>query len=625
MASETLGSVALLDPAIKLGRKVWRTYKLQATFGEDFKDYANHFLSEGVLLDELLKTPILLLDDHETQTEFSTALQEVGSSEDLRQLLHRRPDEFQKARMILSELVKLSSLFEKCAELIDRYLPQPDATQGLSRDESNNSGGRTPQSSSDISLDPNIDAQNSQTSNASLGPARRKHRSLKSSLRRSLHRWHKDSTSHVPSPVGEPSIGPERLNHQDVQVQSALERLQSLELQRTVSVGRRVQKWVLKDRDDFIRLIREIQESNRFLERLVTITDIRQRTNSVEPSTSTSHIPPDNEAAPCLAVLATVLREASGPPEKRLLLQMKDNYKKYAEEAQSDNAYLLLASGTFMFPIKVYFPGTSSDSISQIHTSVYRSSEVLIAIKQGFEVGNTLPDTETKWEFSSEFPGGPHASAHYYQNQALLCLDQHIIRILQHYPEASSFMTRIDDMLMDVELRQDKELVGFRYHLAYKIAAFFSTSQTSVGSHDLFVFFETRPSEMDSEDRVNQLTAPYLEYGKPDPSATGSLHVSRTPQQSVSVQKLGILMHEIGSWTPIVTPGQDRPRLNKAIDTAKANAVKSRNALGLQYYNVLQECLNWPENFPANGFQERVLTPLNELKSKYVLPPDEKY
>lgn len=72
-------------------------------------------------------------------------------------------------------------------------------------------------------------------------------------------------------------------------------------------------------------------------------------------------------AAPYLAVLAKVLVEASGPPNKSLMLQLKDSYKKYAEEAQSSIAYLHLASGTFMFPIKVQFPGTSSESDLQIH------------------------------------------------------------------------------------------------------------------------------------------------------------------------------------------------------------------------------------------------------------------
>lgn len=80
-------------------------------------------------------------------------------------------------------------------------------------------------------------------------------------------------------------------------------------------------------------------------------------------------------------------------------------------------------------------------------------------------------------------------------------------------------------------------------------------------------------------------------------------------------------MHEIGSWIPIGPPME----MDKAIDTAKANAVKSRSALGLAYYNVVQECLNWPEHFRGNGFREKVLIPLLDLKSRYPLPTDEIY
>lgn len=618
MASETLGAVALLDPAIKLGRKVWKTYKLQASFGEDFKDYSNHFLSEGVMLDELLRTPIFLLNDHDTNVEFSTAIQEVGSSEDLRQLLHSRPDEFQKARTILSKLAKLSSLFEKCAELIERYLPQPDTPQGLSPEESRTSSLRTAQpqhNQGDVSLDPHSTAREPQTSNAPLGLAQQEPKSSKSVLHRMLHR-RKDINTRIPKAAGKASVGPERLKSQDIQDQSALESLQSLDMQSSVGGGRRVRNWAWKDRELFKTLIREIQDLNVSLERLVVVTDIRQRTEPVEPSASIAHVPPAN-AAPYLAVLAKVLVEASVPAHYNFMLELKDDYKKYAEEARSSSAYLHLAPGAFMFPIMV-IPSSSSDGDLQTPLSVSRSSEVLIEIKQGCAVGSTSQAEKQRWDFIRDLSDDLRAPAQYYQDQTLLCVDQHSIRIFQHYPASASIMTSIADMLHDIELRKDKELVGFRYHLAYNIAAFFSTGQPPISSRKLFFFFETQPSEMDAEERVKRLTAPYLNY-EMHPDAMRSLH---GPQhQLIPVRKLGILMHEIGSWIPIGPPME----MDKAIDTAKANAVKSRSALGLAYYNVVQECLNWPEHFRGNGFREKVLIPLLDLKSRYPLPTDEIY
>lgn len=616
MASETLGAVALLDPAIKLGRKVWKTYKLQASFGEDFKDYSNHFLSEGVMLDELLRTPIFLLNDNDTQFEFSTAIQEVGSSEDLRQLLHGRADEFQKARTILSKLARLSSLFESCAELIERYLPQPDTPQGISPEESHTSGLRTLQTQhnqGDVSPDPHNTARHPQTSNASLGLAQQEPRPSKSLLHRILHR-RKDVSSRIPNAAVRAPVGPERLRSQDVQDRSALESLQSLDMQSSVSCGRRVRNWALRDRDQFKTFIREIQDLNVSLERLVVVTDIRQRTEPVEQSASIAHVPPEN-TAPYLAILAKVLVEASAPAHYNFMLELKDDYKKYAEEARSSSAYLHLAPGAVMFPIKVI--PTSSGNL-QTPLFVSSSSEVLIEIKQGCAVGNTSKAEKTRWDFISDISDDLRAPAQYYQDQALLCVDQHSIRIFQHYPASASIMTSIADMLRDIELREDKELVGFRYHLAYNIAAFFCTGQTPISSRELFFFFETRPLDMDAEERVKRLTAPYLKYDM-HPDAMRSLH---GPQhQRVPVRKLGILMHEIGSWIPIGPPME----MDKAIDTAKANAMKSRSALGLTYYNVVQECLNWPEHFRGDGFQEKVLIPLLDLKSRYPLPTDEIY
>lgn len=632
MAAETLGAIALLDPAIKLGRKVWKTYKLQASFGEDFKDYSNHFFSEGVLLDELLRTPIFLLNDHDTRVEFTTALQEVGSPEDLRQLLHARPDDFQKARTILSTLAKLSSLFEECSALIESYLPRLDTPQGLSLDESRTGGLQalgSQRNSVDISLnlhDNGTHTPDPQPLNTPVELNQQGPKSQKSLFRRLLHRP-KKSTSHFSSSTGEASVGPERLRDQDVQAQNFVENSQSHAMQSTVSVGRRVRHWVLSDRERFKMLTQKIQESNMTLERLVAISDIRQRTQPIEISASTSHVSQENDAGPCLAVLAKVLVESTRPAQTNYMLELKDNYKKYAEESRSSSAYLQLAPKTFLFPIKVYLPGTLTDSNIQITASLPRSSEVLFAITPGCKGVVTTQDARTKWEFICDIAHELYTSAQYYKDQIVLCLDQHAITIFQHYPASASIMAKIADMLSDDQLRKDKELIGFRYHLAYNIAAFFlnaASAQTPISSQELFVFFETQPSSMDPEDRIKQLTTPYLKYGM-RVNATKSLHGPRPAHQGIPVHKLGILLHEIGSWTPIVTPGQPRVTMDKAIDIAKANAAKSRNALGLNYFNALQECLNWPENFPDNEFQKKVLTPLLELKSKYVLPTDEIY
>ena len=82
----TLGAIALLDPAIKIGNKVWKKWKLQKNFGKDFVKYSDFFYDEGVILEELLRTPISLLVDGEASSELEFILERVGSSDELEQL-----------------------------------------------------------------------------------------------------------------------------------------------------------------------------------------------------------------------------------------------------------------------------------------------------------------------------------------------------------------------------------------------------------------------------------------------------------------------------------------------------------------------------------------------------------
>ena len=144
----TLGAVALLDPAIKIGNKVWKKWKLQKNFGKDFVKYSDFLYDEGVILEELLRTPISLLVDGEASSELEFILKRVGSPDELEQLFEvgkvlthpllpsilisfkGRPAAFTKTRQILRTLAKLHACFNDCARLIDKYAPAEVRTPG---------------------------------------------------------------------------------------------------------------------------------------------------------------------------------------------------------------------------------------------------------------------------------------------------------------------------------------------------------------------------------------------------------------------------------------------------------------------------------------------------------------
>ncbi|MCJ1480373.1 hypothetical protein MMC06_000528 [Schaereria dolodes] len=623
MAAETLGAIALLDPAIKLGRKVWKTYKLQKSFGKDFKDYSNHFFNEGVLLDELLRTPINLLTDDVTRSELNVVL-EVGSAQDLElaQLLQRKPDEYLKARQILSTLANLSSLFEECSNLIDSYIPPvtaPATPRNASPVEAHNSRNATPSPTRTDGASNSTPDTSHSSSQANLNLVPQDVEKSKGFLRRIMPKRKK-------SKVPMRSAAPDTLQLPVVQQQASIEDAQAQAMQEGVGVLKRIKDWVPHDAERFRATIHRIQESNRFLERLATISDIRQRSEQLVAPVSTNMIvaPTEDGSAQFLLALGEIFTASSRPNEHTFFtLGLKDNYKVYAEESQRRSAYLQLDPNSCLFPVKA----CSTPAVSHEGTS----AEILIAVTQAAEL-NTFSEAQTaspsRLEFVFNHSGDPLTPGQYYKDRAPFHFKRHKFKIFQHYPASSSNVALITDMLNDTRLRQEKELVGFRSHLAYSIAAFFSNAfeaQISISSHDLLFFFNRLPSLIDPEDLVIDLTSPYLKSIDCAHTGAGSLHGAQVNTPGSVVQKLGILLHEIGSWTPIWPAGEARPKLDKAVGIAKRDAPKSRSALGLGYYNVLQDCLDWQEHFRAETFQEKVVTPLQILKSKHQLPTDEVY
>ncbi|MCJ1458721.1 hypothetical protein MMC28_009095 [Mycoblastus sanguinarius] len=627
MAAETLGAIALLDPAIKLGRKVYKTYKLQASFGHDFRHYSQDFLAEGVQLDEILRTPIDLLTDSETKAELSN-LSRLGSPDDLRELLRQRPNEHTRAQNVLDSLATLSSLFEDCTALIEKYLPPdhlPLQREGGPSMEASDSFARAPSSAM---LTPAFGTETAATSRSSLhsaGVTPLESDAREGIVRRTLRKLHMRSSSRSPDRSHKHIHGPSRLESSDVLNRRDAQEAQAAAMHNAVGFRRRLVNWTLNDRSRFIRNIHEIQHQNSLLERLIIITDVRQRYEQNHSPVSIRNAGPKlgGGSAPQIAVLRDVFHKSTKPDNTIFVLGLKEDYKMYAENSQKDWPYLQLASDAHLFPVMALKPGLENPIQS------LASSDMLFVIAPAQNQEHEGEELGLAWTFTSNRPGETLQDSDHYSAHTLLWTDRHNCRILQHYPASAGLeRTNFLETLDDTRLREDRELFGFRYYLAYHVAAFFSeayAARVDLSSHELLFLLDKPRTQFEPEDLVLQLKILYLQSLDHESRTVsyGSLQ-GPTPNPEDPVRKLGILLHEIGSWTPVTGPNGEKVSLNRATEIAKRNAAKSR-VLGLAYFNAVQECLDWSMHFHPNIFLDKVLRPLHDLKSKYRQPTDEVY
>ncbi|MCJ1387703.1 hypothetical protein MMC18_000546 [Xylographa bjoerkii] len=251
MAAETLGAIALLDPAIKFGRWLYKIAKLQAAFGDDFMTYYRYCYDEQVVLGNLLETEIGALSD-EYREELIDVLQDIN-------VLQQKPLEYKTAHMVHGKLASLSKLFEECAGLIDKYLKVSDDQSASEQQISSSDSVTTPNES---------EARDSQDSSSLPGspgdlPSEISQKFL---IRRVLHMKAK---SHKVRDHVLPVLG--QLQRHDVLRKVELQSSQASSMQQESKAGERVWDWVRHDRQRFIHAVHEIQEINYSLGNLVQI------------------------------------------------------------------------------------------------------------------------------------------------------------------------------------------------------------------------------------------------------------------------------------------------------------------------------------------------------------------
>jgi hypothetical protein len=139
MAAETLGALALLDPAIKLVGKLRKTYKTQASFGTELVDNIQSLNAERQMLNEILKTPIAALPQ-----EYRDDLRDITDEEQLQFVKENGSDELQTAKTVLFTLAELSEQFDRCEKLLHKHIsPAEKDIKARSHDQLSNSNSNT--------------------------------------------------------------------------------------------------------------------------------------------------------------------------------------------------------------------------------------------------------------------------------------------------------------------------------------------------------------------------------------------------------------------------------------------------------------------------------------------------
>lgn len=641
MAAETLGAIALLDPTIKLVFKVRKIHKHQISFGKDFIDSVCIFNAEQVCLYELLSTPIELLSDGQTKSELREVLGD-GTPQGLKDLLNQKPNDF-AARVLLVSLAKLSVDFEECHKIVDNYLPdeplQRDRTpQNMSVVEGSRSSIGNPNSTASFAINQLSSPESRDTPDTkdtsiavyTIQEPRdsRKKPSIRSLVRKFLHMQPKDSLP-ASSSAGTNNKDtsarmPAYLQSPILQETRVLQQSLRQGMQDSVGLRRRLFDWK-DDAEDLTSHIRSIQTESRFLERYLHLVDVKQdrqqRHQVPPPSTVEEGRSLSDGSGPFLNVLAQVLDESNRPSETTLALELLASYESYTADVNRDasNQYLDLKDSEILFPVKVSFaPNSDREQLA---------SAVLVAVKGPLQDHQQSP--VRRWNVTSS-SANELLAGKFYHSQESFFSHNHSIRILQHFPATA---TSIKSFTETLGLQINKDIVEFRCYLAHTLAVFhFRTWNTRLNftQHlkNVQYFFSNPPETTDPEELAVQLMYPYLGWpgnGLSDSGLTGSLHETQPFARHVAVQKLGILFHEIGAWSPIVKAGEERPLLNQAIERAKVKAAESRSIMGLSYYNVVQDCLDWQPEYGEDEFQSKVLVPLFKLKEKHPRPTTERY
>ena len=450
-------------------------------------------------------------------------------------------------------------------------------------------------------------------------------------MRRALEKVHIYPSSNSGGSKGSPPAiyGPGKLQSQEVLHLKESHQRQARALQASVGIVTRVKDWSSGDPSDATRFrekIHHIQEQNMFLERLLKLRDIRQHAANIASSVSSRNPEPSpgSDSTSYLTALEEVFHKATTNPGANFVLGLKDSYRFRAEDAQRQGTYLQLTSEDWLFPVMA-MSFADSPPVSGL-ISVPFCSDLLFAISKHRDALHRDENAVLSWHLRSNLVKEERQENHWYSLRSSLDLQEHKCRIFQHFPAHSTAKyTLLTTTLQDVRLRNEKELVGFRYHLAYSLAVFFMqayAAKIDISSPKWLFFLEKPSIEIDPEDLVLEFKKLYLKSidGQYRGASSGSLQLTTQDTHGTSVHKLGILLHEIGSWTPVV-----KTRLDKAVELAKTNAPKSRSALGLPYFNAVQACLDWQDDFRQDEFQKLVLTPLYSQKSKFVPPTNEVY
>ena len=654
--AETLGAIALLDPAIKFGGKLLKAYKTQALFGNDFVHYVHTLNAERQMLNELLKTPIAALPQ-----EYRDDLRDITDEEQLQLVKETQSDDLQTARVVLSTLADLSEQFEKCEKLLRKHVP-PVEKDIERKDQANLPNGTSEPTSTEPAGEPSSsthatlaqlqtpDAPEKANSQKLKHPGKRapasnsgkkfdgkkptgfRRQKFKNSLKLHFFFFKKpkaptsvgiiaSSVPHSSQPSSSTQVDvkhdeEDTLQSEDILHAREMDSELAKKLQSRTGIIKRTWEWTREDRKEFLEGLSRIHKGNELLEGLCRIRVLAH--NEPHPPETADELFGD-ESTPTLyfRALEALLALQENSAGTSVHLRLHHDYSNYSRDLRLSIPEMALVKDAYAFPLEAESKAAQTLETTELLLNVTKSP------------GPTALGVETPWP---EIKYKANTS-HYLQHQTNLETNGFSGQLFAHLPARSAHKITLREVISGAK-PDDPMAVGLRSRTAASVAGFFHgcfDANPSLSSLSLLYLLEKPISGLSARSVEPELKHLYLaDMHNPQHSFfSDEERVVHQKSRSDPIHQLGLILYEIAVWKPLTTGSKDRS-ITEVLEEAQTHAYDVQNTpgLGRDYYKSLMKCLNWDPQViesSASVFRREVLEPLRKLSEFYPAPTNEKW
>ncbi|KAH0565084.1 hypothetical protein GP486_001524 [Trichoglossum hirsutum] len=638
----TIAFVALIDPGLRGFSWIYGKYKLGKSFGRDYHSLEILYRSEIVRFIQIRDQKIDLLGDsplNDPKTRLKNAVHE---------------------RLVL----ELEAL-EECEELVRkhdaRHLEAEE--REANKDDgsaSDNQKGTLPltvsSSASRASTNANrltdstvVSSTSSATTVAPSTTTTSRSRSGRSHFstwkkRFSFHQSKKSGSTltHISSPILATSIA-------EQEAQKELQRGRENIHAKSTFTERAM--WAIGERERFIELVNKLKEHNDYFVSLLQIQLAIKRNESINESEPSPLLDPARRIAYRLRRLIQAIAAGEYQDHQQFQIMLYDDpFQLRSRLAKGSPISIGLRPSSSVFAFQLLNPSLENTESPAPQTmdniSVFFEVPSLDHPSQTADMPPRASDSITLsfdklWDTLKVLEGRhpqPRSFCHAIGTLKEVGVASHgpIALLLDRTPyRLSKTLTQtLKDPAGSNMLR--KKYLIFRARLAYVLAATFlqfllAGQPLDYTSDSLYYYARPATTALSSDEMVSMLVAPYIQLenigAATFPVSSTSVLTSAAEtvtNDQIMVQRLGVVLYEVGTWKAITEPHQDWRARSSAARFGKLELVRCWPTV--DYFNAVHACLEWMAgdlwNVEEQAIQlaAKVVTPLKRQLS--TLPPE---